>query len=181
MIILIQRILSVVWSLTLVAVIIIGCILMPVAAIMKGKFIVECKLIHAGRNVWIDLNKLSELSENSNIPSIFDMLHMSSEEDILWCCEDYWSSMTLMTSVRRVNYPEYSCQVWEAIYINKKKPSLNRAEGLELPSLYNALMDSSDWHHQGHRRSIILTTSQDFFWWGHVLHVENSRYVWIFT
>ena len=27
------------------------------------------------------------------------------------------------------------------------------------------------------RRSIFLKTSQDFFWWGHVLHVENSRYV----
>ena len=41
MIILIQRILSVVWSLTLEAVIIIGCILMPVAAITKGKLILE--------------------------------------------------------------------------------------------------------------------------------------------
>ena len=30
---------------------------------------------------------------------------------------------------------------------------------------------------QRHRMSIILTTSQDFFWWGHVLHAENLRYV----
>ena len=58
-------------------------------------------------------------------------------------------------------------------YIKKKKPSLNRDQGLMLPSLCNGLLWLS---HQSHR-SIILTTSQDFFWWGHVLHVENSGYV----
>ena len=39
------------------------------------------------------------------------------------------------------------------------------------------MMNSSDWRHQAHWRSIILITSQDSFWWGHVLHVKNSRYV----
>ena len=35
---------------------------------------------------------------------------------------------------------EYPRQVREAIYIKKKKPSLNRDQGLELPSLYNGLL-----------------------------------------
>ena len=35
---------------------------------------------------------------------------------------------------------EYPCQVREAIYIEKKKPSLNRDQGLELPSLYSGLL-----------------------------------------
>ena len=35
---------------------------------------------------------------------------------------------------------EYPRQVQEAIYIKKKKPSLNRDQGLELPSLYNGLL-----------------------------------------
>ena len=47
-----------------------------------------------------------------------------------------WENTKVLDRKDRV-YPN---QVQEAIYIKKKKPSLNSDQGLELPSLYNGLL-----------------------------------------
>ena len=93
-------------------------------------------------------------------------------------CSIFWIDLNKVSALGENSITlEFStcstCPHVERSYDVENMTKRNSDQGLAFPSLYNGLL----WRHQGQRRSTIRTISWDFFWWGHVPHVENSRHI----
>ena len=84
---------------------------------------------HTGRQLGERLKEHKSLAPSRKLSAVAE--HFSTTGHII-----DWENTKVLDREDR----EYLRQVREAIYIKKKKPSLNRDQGLELPSLYNGLL-----------------------------------------